>query len=81
MAHLEEVVAKQSTQLERMNHSQQYASDSDGLESFEPPKPVAPDMSDDLERQVEEIRELELKKRILEDRVSEMERDLGGLLR
>ncbi|KAG9234224.1 DASH complex subunit Spc34 [Amylocarpus encephaloides] len=36
---------------------------------------------DDLRREEEEIRELERKKRELEDRVSGMERDLGGLLR
>jgi len=36
---------------------------------------------EDLRREDEEIRELERKKRTLEDRVSGMERDLGGLLR
>ena len=36
---------------------------------------------EDLMREDEEIRELEKKKRTLEDRVSGMERDLGGLLR
>lgn len=35
----------------------------------------------DLEREEEEIRELERKKRGLEERVSGMERDLGGLMR
>ncbi|KAL8774963.1 MAG: hypothetical protein Q9209_000442 [Squamulea sp. 1 TL-2023] len=35
----------------------------------------------DLEREEQEIRELERKKRTLEDRVNGMERDLGGLLR
>ena len=35
----------------------------------------------DLGREEEEIRELENRKRLLEDRVSGMERDLGGLLR
>ena len=35
----------------------------------------------DLERENQEIRDLEKKKRTLEDRVSGMERDLGGLLR
>ena len=82
MARLEEVVARQSAQLERMNLSRQYTSDYDGIESLEPAQRLVPDISDeDLERQVEEIRELELKKQILEDRVREMERDLGGLLR
>ena len=36
---------------------------------------------EDLKREDGEIRELEKKKRTLEDRVSGMERDLGGLLR
>lgn len=36
---------------------------------------------EDLEKEEQEIRELERKKRALEDRVSGMERDLGGLLR
>ena len=36
---------------------------------------------EDLEREEEEIKELENRKRMLEDRVSGMERDLGGLLR
>ncbi|KAL8648875.1 MAG: hypothetical protein Q9226_005812 [Calogaya cf. arnoldii] len=37
--------------------------------------------AEDLEREEQEIRELEKKKRALEDRVSNMARDLGGLLR
>ena len=36
---------------------------------------------EDLEREEEEIKELESRKRMLEDRVTGMERDLGGLLR
>ncbi|KAK5131543.1 hypothetical protein LTR08_000870 [Meristemomyces frigidus] len=36
---------------------------------------------EDLEREEQEIRELERKKRSLEQRVSGMERDLGGLMR
>ena len=37
--------------------------------------------TEDFLREEEEIRELEKKKRALEDRVSEMESDLGGLRR
>ena len=37
--------------------------------------------AEDFLREEEEIRDLEKKKRALENRVSEMERDLGGLLR
>lgn len=36
---------------------------------------------DDIEQELAEIRDLEGKKRALEDRVSGMERDLGGLMR
>lgn len=36
---------------------------------------------EDLEKEEQEIQELERKKGALEDRVSGMERDLGGLLR
>lgn len=42
---------------------------------------VAPMTKEDLMREEEEIRELERKKRGLEDRVTGMERDLGGLMR
>ena len=83
MARLEEVVARQSAQLEKMNLSQQYANDYDGIESSSelPQRPMSNISDEDLEHQLEEIRELELKKQILEDRVTEMGRDLGGLLR
>jgi hypothetical protein len=37
--------------------------------------------TEDLQREQEEIRDLELKKKALEERVSGMERDLGGLNR
>ena len=36
---------------------------------------------DDIKREDDEIRELEKKKRQLEDRVQGMDRDLGGLMR
>lgn len=36
---------------------------------------------EDIERELEEIRELETKKHRLEDRVTGIERDLGGLMR
>ncbi len=35
---------------------------------------------EDLRREEDEIKELEIRKKTLEDRVSEIERDLGGLL-
>ncbi|KAK2757961.1 hypothetical protein FQN54_004367 [Arachnomyces sp. PD_36] len=74
-------VAEQSAQLERMNHSQSYASDGEEM-SAEVSQPESTNVTDeDLEREMEEIRELEKKKRQLEARVSGMERDLGGLMR
>ena len=36
---------------------------------------------EDIERELEEIRELEQRKQALEDRVTGMSRDLGGLMR
>lgn len=36
---------------------------------------------EDLKREEENIKELEFKKRTLEDRVNGMEKDLGGILR
>ncbi|KAL8703880.1 MAG: hypothetical protein Q9201_002931 [Fulgogasparrea decipioides] len=52
-----------------------------GDEACEDKSNEIPINAGDLEREEQEIRELERKKRTLEDRVSGMERDLGGLLR
>ncbi|PGH00430.1 hypothetical protein AJ79_08203 [Helicocarpus griseus UAMH5409] len=82
IAHLESRIAEQSAQLERMNRSQSY--DYDMPEPVEPvaAEPAVPDVSEeDLQREMQEIRELEMRKRRLEDRVTGMERDLGGLMR
>ena len=73
-------------QLDRMNHPRDYEAQDEHEEEEVPPKALAiteePEVTaDDLRREEEEIRELEKKKRGLEDRVSGMERDLGGLLR
>ena len=84
LQHYEQKVVKQTRELERMNRQGDW--DGDG-ESFD--DDVAEDMdvedaaiTDELLRQEEEeIQELERKKRDLEERVSGMERDLGGLLR
>ncbi|KAK2753825.1 hypothetical protein FQN55_000189 [Onygenales sp. PD_40] len=83
IAHLEDRVAEQSAQLERMNLAQSY--------DYEIPEPVGagiqqdvvvPEVTEeDLQRELQEIRELELRKRTLESRVTGMERDLGGLMR
>lgn len=73
---LETRVAEQSAQLEQMNY------DYHAMDSMEVPQEQTHDVTDeDIQRELEEIRELELRKQMLEDRVTGMERDLGGLMR
>jgi len=68
-------VARNAARLEQMSHS--YGDDD---EYYEPSQPETAGVTDeDLERELEEIRELERRKRTLEARVTGMERDLGGL--
>lgn len=85
IAHYESRVSKQTSQLARINRSKDDKEIDDlndkvvgiGL-------PTDRDFQatlENLKREEEEIRELQKKKRDLEDRVSGMERDLGGLLR
>ncbi|KAL1972258.1 hypothetical protein VTN31DRAFT_7477 [Thermomyces dupontii] len=77
LARLEARVAENESALERMRRSER----EDDLESPEP-EPENLDVTDeDIQRELEEIRELERRKRMLEERVSGMERDLGGLMR
>ncbi|WEW57569.1 hypothetical protein PRK78_003036 [Emydomyces testavorans] len=82
IACLEERVADQAQQLDQMNHSNSYGSDYYHAEHSEPTKQHETDITEeDIQRELEEIKELEIRKRLLEDRVSRMETDLGGLLR
>ncbi len=61
--------------------SRSYDDDYDDFDNAGPVNPEVMDVTDaDLDRELEEIRELEKKKRSLEVRVNGMERDLGGLL-
>jgi hypothetical protein len=61
--------------------SRSYDDEYDDFDHTSPVNPEVMDVTDaDLNRELEEIRELERKKRSLEDRVNGMERDLGGLL-
>lgn len=57
----------------------------DEYDDFDTPDPAPIESmnvtDDDIERELEEIKELEEKKRTLEERVSGMEKDLGGLMR
>lgn len=88
IARYESKVAKQMIQLEKMNghkdgRGEDYE-DHDGDPDIETEEDGAQGFlvtEEDLRREDEEIRELEKKKRALEDRVSGMERDLGGLMR
>ncbi|KAE8351480.1 DASH complex subunit Spc34 [Aspergillus coremiiformis] len=76
---LEGRVARNTAELEKMSHSY-----GDGYDDYETTGTLQPDAADiteaDIEREMEEIRELERKKRTLEAHVSGMERDLGGLM-
>jgi hypothetical protein len=81
--HYEQKVANQEKELERMTKSGGWNGEEDfedGVLGSEPEERV--EITDeDLRREEEEIRDLERRKKVLEDRVSGMERDLGGLLR
>ena len=87
VAHYEGRVSKQAAQLERMNKSQDFGSgyedeEEEVIDENTPSNTGENQITEeDIQRELEEIRELEQKKRILEERVSGMERDLGGLLR
>jgi hypothetical protein len=86
LAHYEGKVARQARELERMNRPDDWDGDEndDGDEELQNEEGESGNIEiteEDLRREEEGIRELERKKKELEDRVSGMERDLGGLLR
>ena len=88
IARYESKVTKQMIQLEKLNRHKDGDAFLDNEEEEELDRslddgdgPQFHVTEEDLMREDEEIRELEKKKRTLEDRVSGMERDLGGLLR
>lgn len=82
-------MSKHTTQLSQLNRRTNSSTDDDYLDPGAPPDVGAGDGKlgempitvEQLEREEQEIRDLERKKQTLEDRVSGMERDLGGLLR
>jgi len=79
IAHLEDRVATNTAELDEMRRC--YGDDEDDFQ----PAPMAqldvPEVTDeDLERELAEIRDLELRKRAMQERVTGMERDLGGLI-
>jgi len=79
-------VSTQTAQLDRANKNLDNDQDHDeegekAIALAEPQQEVAPVSDDELREEEQAIRELELKKRALEERVASMEKDLGGLLR
>ena len=83
LRYYEEKVARQARELERMQRAGEEDFEDEMDMEWEQPQQEEEDV--DIEELImaeeEEIRELERKKRELEERVSGMERDLGGLLR
>ncbi|KAE8148538.1 DASH complex subunit Spc34 [Aspergillus avenaceus] len=76
---LEDRVAQNTAELEKMSHS--YGTEYEDYETTATLQADGADVTDaDIEREMEEIRELERRKRTLEARVTGMERDLGGLI-
>lgn len=64
-----------------MYHSYGDQDDDDNYTPAPGSHPETPTVTDeDIERELAEIKELEKKKRALEERVTGMERDLGGLM-
>jgi len=84
LGYYEVKVEKQVRELERMNRGERWEEDMEDEEDEEEEGggDFEVEVTDeDLRREEDEIRELEAKKRALEERVKGMERDLGGLLR
>jgi chromosome segregation ATPase len=80
IAQLEARVAENAIELERL--SRLYDDDDGDDEAFEEPRLEGMEVTDEaIEQELKDIRELEQRKQALEGRVTEMERDLGGLLR
>ncbi|KAL9091451.1 MAG: hypothetical protein Q9165_004837 [Trypethelium subeluteriae] len=80
----EEEVARQTGQLNRMNRPAEFEDDGfdeDAGGGEEVTEHTAAFTVEDIQKEEEEIKELERKKQGLEDRVSGMEKDLGGLMR
>ena len=79
LEYYESRIAEQTEQLSRLNRSRGY--DDAPLEDLGV-ETTAPIMTEeDLRREEEEVRQLERKKKGLEDRVNSMGRDISGVLR
>lgn len=70
-------IAEQTVQLSKLNKSREYIDH----EPEEVGNPAAVMTDEDLRREEEEVKQLERKKRVLEDRVNSMGRDISGVLR
>lgn len=84
IARYESKVSRQMTQLAKMNkHNDDNgdSDDADGEALGDEGQGAIYATEEDIRREDDEIRELERKKRQLEDRVKGMDRDLGGLMR
>ena len=81
--HYEYRIAEQTAELSRLNRSRDYLDDEpeDVVEPEAEPPAVEPMTADELKREEEEVKQLEQKKRGLEDRVNSMGRDISGVLR
>lgn len=85
---LEARAAEQGVQLSRMNRAREFGEEEEdgeeeetGDEGLVVAPAEAPMTEEDLRRDEEEVRELERKKRGLEDRVSALGKDITGVLR
>ncbi|KAF7190704.1 hypothetical protein HII31_07863 [Pseudocercospora fuligena] len=81
--HYEAKVLQQAEELAKTSRSYSEDEDDDPMADIDddPALNVTPVTKEELEAEEAEIRELERKKRALEERVTGMERDLGGLMR
>lgn len=80
LQYYENRLAEQTTQLNRLNRSRgDYAEEDDEPEPEDEPQEEFVLTAEDLRREEEEVRQLESKKRGLEDRVHSMGRDISGL--
>ncbi|KAF1939597.1 DASH complex, subunit Spc34 [Clathrospora elynae] len=75
----EERLAEQTIQLRKLNRSRGDFMDHDVDDAEEEQPLAAPLTEDDLRREEDEMKQLERKKRELEDRVNSMSRDISGL--
>ncbi|QIW95608.1 hypothetical protein AMS68_001126 [Peltaster fructicola] len=77
--HYEDRVAQQTVELEQMRSSAKTPDDED--DQHTETQPIVPIIDEDWGTMQDDIKELERKKKGLEERVTGMEKDLGGLLR